>query len=258
MKRAILCLFAILAGCATTSVRTIEPEPQMGALLGTTPSIPRASVLTPAPKSQSIDIMKLLTEGMETAPEIKCPAAGACVKTLEIGDVDEEAMAEAVGWLDAAEAAKVTGIVVHIDSNGGRIDSGMQLIQRLEKVKVPVTCVVDYRAFSMGAAILEGAGCKRRLATPRAILMFHEVLIGGQMGGSERFFTSIAGRLHAIEHMIQIQCSKRLKITMEEFSTRTTNGAEWWINPDEAVSIGAIDGVVESVAAAEAELADGP
>lgn len=66
--------------------------------------------------------------------------------------------------------------VVLIDSIGGSVDSGAEMLKLLEKERKAghrIVCVVERVAYSMAFNIL--SQCDLRLATPKALLLFHRV-----------------------------------------------------------------------------------
>ena len=142
--------------------------------------------------------------------------------------------------LDFMELEKLPEvIVIEWDSPGGEVEAGFDLSKAIERSPVPVVCIVDGDAASMAFYILQS--CDARFATPRSMLMIHSVSIQGNVNGPS------AGQL---KNLIDVynkallgHIAARLKVSKEEVANRIAHG-EWWMDAEEALAIGAIDGIV--------------
>jgi ATP-dependent protease ClpP protease subunit len=158
--------------------------------------------------------------------------------------VTEESVAEVTALLKAAVEAKADSIVLELNTPGGEVDAGFLLTKTIEKSTVPIVCVVDGEADSMGFYILQG--CHVRLMTKRSILMQHLIYFGAVPGSltmprakeyTDRLRVENAA---AMEHNCRwIKLSKEV--------CRAKINESWWMSWEEAVKVGAVDGVVDSV-----------
>jgi ATP-dependent Clp protease protease subunit len=187
-------------------------------------------------------------------PKVTCPPIGRCVPVYVFEDeVNDESSEQARAWLKAANEAGAKEILFVIDTPGGNVEAGIELIKDMEKSTVPISCVVDHKAFSMGFAILQG-GCSRRLILKRSRLMAHQVGATGMLAGHSVVFRNAGADLESEDKAMAEICSAKLKITRAEYEARIAGGKELWLAWEEALSIGAVDEVVTSVEAVRLDL----
>lgn len=160
---------------------------------------------------------------------------------ISVGDIDTSAVDATIEALATLEAdPEVTEVWLRIDSHGGEIDAGMRLIQAFDQYKKPLVCVVDTKAYSMGAVILQA--CPMRLATSRSSLMFHEALVQ-QAAGNEHDLSMTAAALHVItESLVQV-CAGRMGLTAKQLHQKINN-TQWWLTADDALAAHAVDALV--------------
>jgi ATP-dependent protease ClpP protease subunit len=108
-----------------------------------------------------------------------------------------------------------------------------------------VVCVVDGKAMSMAFYILQT--CDVRLMTKRSYLMVHQPIAQGIEDSQPVPLENRLRRLQAIDNAMMQQYVKRMKISAKELRARIDGGREYYLNSDDAVKAGAVDGVVESV-----------
>lgn len=163
--------------------------------------------------------------------------------TISIPDIDSTSVALVKLALAVQEAPKE--LVLKIDSHGGEVMSGLELIVALEDFKATngtrVTCVVDFRAFSMAAVILQSSVCDVRLMTSRSLLLFHKASL--QIRGNADDLDEAAQVLRAIDYALLEMCARRLKMPMDEMYKRTYR-RNWVLSAEQALAVGAIDGIV--------------
>ncbi len=161
---------------------------------------------------------------------------------LEIQDVDDNTVAGLKERLAEFEVdPNIHEVWLRINSHGGSVEAGFDLIQTFDHYKKSLTCVVDVRAWSMGMSLLEG--CPHRLMTKRSSLMMHEVLVQGVSGNAHEMQNPADTTRVLTESLIQLAAG-RLKLSANDIRAKIT-GKQWWIDADEALDIGAIDGFVE-------------
>jgi ATP-dependent protease ClpP protease subunit len=159
---------------------------------------------------------------------------------------------KAISWLDDAARAKPDAIVFEINTGGGSTAAGFELTKAIEGGSIPIICVVDGEAASMGFYILQS--CPVRAMTRRSSLMAHEISFTMQGRGQPNFWRSIADWIKTHNDAFAEHCAHRLKITLAEYHTRTDGGKMWWLNWEEALKVNAVDMVVGSVVEVEKAL----
>ncbi len=170
---------------------------------------------------------------------------GAPVGMVPMGDFSEAGITEAWEKFDARVAAGDRVVWFRIDSFGGMIYPGLDLMQHVDEWRAMggrTVCVVDTHAMSMGAVFLEGA-CDERYMTARATLLFHNASVDGA-GGNARELEETAGRLRAISRALALVCSNRMGMALDVYLARVEAG-DWMMAADEAVALGAADGLVD-------------
>lgn len=84
-------------------------------------------------------------------------------------------MTEQVHKIEEARLRNHSKVVIQIDSNGGRVDEGLRVIEQIrltQKYGMKVVCSVVDKAVSMAFVIL--STCDERYVTDKSLLMFHE------------------------------------------------------------------------------------
>lgn len=161
------------------------------------------------------------------------------------GTVTDKSVDAIIGFIEKVNELRMGAIVISIDSPGGYVQAGIKLTHAMERSSVPVFCVVDGQADSMAFYILQA--CRTRLMTRRSLLMVHEPSTTGE--GNLHDMRAIVEQLQALTNSMAQFESARLNISRAELERRIRN-REWWMQPAEALRVGAVDAVVES----EAEL----
>jgi ATP-dependent Clp protease protease subunit len=149
------------------------------------------------------------------------------------GEVNSESVAEVTQKILLSDAKDM---YLYIDSPGGSVLAGLQLISVLKSTDKNVTCVASTAA-SMAFAILQA--CGNRLVTDSAVLMQHVPSYGLQ--GQEPNNFSMAQAIHRLSHAMNADQAKRIGISTKEFYSRVRN--DWWVWGHEAVKEGVADGV---------------
>lgn len=169
-------------------------------------------------------------------------SANPALVMLELQDVDDNNVNYLKTKLTEFESdSNVKEVWLRINSHGGSVEAGFNLIQAFDHYKKPLTCVVDVRAWSMGMSVLEG--CPKRLMTRRSSLMMHEVLVQGMNGNQHDMIDAASTTRVLTESLIQLAAT-RLKLSANDIRAKVS-GKQWWIDADEALDIGAIDGFIE-------------
>jgi len=129
-------------------------------------------------------------------------------------------------------------IYLLLDSPGGSVLDGAQLISEMEASKAPVYTVCTRLCASM-AAMIHGHGVKR-YALDRAILMYHPATAGAQ-GQVKNMKSSLGTIDRYIEKMVS-RIVSRTKIDPEQFQKEVAY--ELWIDAEDANERGLNDATV--------------
>ncbi len=159
---------------------------------------------------------------------------------IEQLDVTQESVAAVEAKLAELDAdSNVTEIYLRINSHGGEVSAGLELAQYFDTLHKPLTCVVDYMAWSMGATILES--CPTRLMTRRSTIMVHEASASVQGNAHDMADSESVARV-ITESLIQIM-AQRVNISADAIREKIT-GKQWWMSAEEALAVGAVDALV--------------
>lgn len=160
-------------------------------------------------------------------------------------EVNEETVAPLINKIDSLQKEPVNSIVLEINTPGGSVEDGFLLAKKIESSKVPVICVVDNQALSMGSYILES--CQIRIMTKRSLVMFHAPSVGGMFRGNPETFQTLGNALNAIWEALLEHVAYRTNISVEEFKTRTSGDRQWWMGWKECKERKVIDFVIDRV-----------
>lgn len=161
---------------------------------------------------------------------------------LARGDVDEalaDSVVNALVALETADAKKPIYMV--INSYGGSIPDGGRIVAALEATDVEVICVVDEKAYSMAAVILQY--CDTRYVQKFADILFHpasyrvsgqEAQIDSQVAHSKNYLATFHGDVAA-----------RLGLSYTDYKAKIAS--DWWLTAAQAVKANAADSVVTAV-----------
>lgn len=179
--------------------------------------------------------------------KVECPSGMAhCTLGYRLdGEVNDKTTKAAIEFLKKADEARPERILLEINTPGGSLNSGFELIRQIEETKAEVVCVVDGNALSMGYFILQS--CPVRAATARSVLMSHQVLFMQVAPGTIAELKKAANTLDVDSKAIAWQGQHRLKISMKEYLDKV-NDKIWYFGADEAFDVGAVDCVVNGTA----------
>jgi len=175
-----------------------------------------------------------------SAHRVKVAHAG----MIRIGDVEPETLAGVQELFDMRVRAGDRNILFRIDSFGGSIFDGLDFMQHVEDAKkrnnITVTCVVDTHAMSMGFVFLQDF-CDTRLMTKRSVLLAHNG--SARAAGTSEEMKRTAKFLEEISNALSEVCAARLNISVAEYKAKIQH-ADWVFGWEEALAVGAVDGVV--------------
>lgn len=156
-------------------------------------------------------------------------------------DVSEVSVNQAIHYLEQANAEGAKTIVMLLNTPGGSVLDGWRLARAMEDSPAPIVCVVDGWAASMGFYLLQS--CDVRLMTKRSMLMAHEPSVRGG-GGTEHDYREMMVMLEKMNRALAEHAAARMNMTVADFMARI-RANDWWMNWDEALAMGAVDGVAD-------------
>lgn len=239
MKRVLGLLVALMmTACA----------PTMNADRSTTPvvSTPRSSENAKLSVEKSPFAFLFEEQAPEPAIVVECVKGEKCVPTHRIAtEIDEASTAKAIKWIEAANKAGASALLLEMNTPGGSVPDGFELAKAIENSAAPVSCVIDGEGASMGFYLLQS--CEKRYMTKRSKLMAHEPALSGQMRGTPNQWQAITDMLKAERDALAEHCAARLKVSLKYYHSRTDGGQMWWMTHVEATKVAAVDEVVKSV-----------
>ena len=142
-------------------------------------------------------------------------------------------------------AAGADDIVVVLNSHGGDTDAGIVMAHAVEDTGVPVVCVIDGYAESMASYVLQS--CDVRLMTRRSFLMIHEARRLQVDNAYIHDMEDVLSELKTLNAAMAAQYCRRMHLTPAQLAAKIKDGHRWYLNADEAVRVGAVDGIAKSV-----------
>lgn len=129
-------------------------------------------------------------------------------------------------------------ILLYINSNGGSLDDGFQLIDVILHSKTPVYTINTGYQYSMGFLI--GLAGHKRFATPNAKFLMHDgtnfIINSGSKARDQMEFQN------RIEDRVKQYVLSHSKVTSEEYDAKMR--IEWYMFADEAKQKGFVDCIV--------------
>ncbi len=145
-------------------------------------------------------------------------------------------------WLNHEDPKRE--IQMFINSPGGIINSGYAIYDTMHLIEAPVSTIAVGMTASMGTVLLTGA-TGRRYALPNATVHMHQPL-----GGAEGQASDI--EIAAKEILRQRDRINKLFVRhtkMDEDQIKRYTDRDYYMTPDEAVSLGVIDEVMQPLEA---------
>ena len=138
-------------------------------------------------------------------------------------------------------AARYQKIAVRINSNGGDVFSGIAIYNALRTSTANITIYVDGVAASIAAIV---ALCGKPLyMSPYAKLMLHSV--SGGTWGNASALRQTAATMEQLQGDLARMIAGRCGMTAEEVAARYFDEKDHWIDAQEALKLGLIDGIYE-------------
>jgi ATP-dependent protease ClpP protease subunit len=168
------------------------------------------------------------------------------------GEVDAESVEATISIMAAVTSAGAKAVVIEFNTPGGEVNAGFKLAKVIEESPIPVYCVVDGEAASMGFYLLQS--CNVRLMTRRSSLMAHQPAIYGQAGGPEVAWKNISEALRVMARGMTEHMAHRMNVSADFMEAKIAGGAMWWFDWREALNTNAVDGVCDNVSGLMASL----
>lgn len=161
-----------------------------------------------------------------------------------LGPIDSQGTAATAELLGRALENNYPEIIIDIDSPGGSVALGFDVINVMraaERNGTVVVCRVEDGgiAASMAAVILEG--CSIRLMGRQSQLLFHTVSMSGASGNAWDF-ARLAREMESYNDRMAAFVVGRLNISIEEYKKQVAD-RDWWLGAEQAIAIGAVDGI---------------
>lgn len=157
--------------------------------------------------------------------------------------VDDISAAVLVSLLEGLPES-LSSLVIELDTPGGIVSSGHDIARAIEGAPVPVICIVDGQAASTGFYLLQS--CDVRVITMRSRLMVHEAAVQGVRGDPQTLRNDLKS-LESLNMGLAWHNCHRLNVPVPDCQNRFSHGLEWWMTPEEALNVGAVDAVIPTV-----------
>jgi ATP-dependent protease ClpP protease subunit len=172
----------------------------------------------------------------------RAAASGQPRRHIQLQGQISEQVVDGIEALFAEARQQKESIVLVINSPGGDVEAGMRLARDVEHADA--SCVVNGHADSMAFYVLQS--CRFRLATSSSVLGAHEPFTLITEPGALRYddIERMMRELKLLMAVVARHSAARMNIGLDEYNRRV-RGRDWWMTPDEAVAVGALDGVLD-------------
>lgn len=218
MKKVIISMFLSLSLLACNTPKTATPDATV-------------NVPAPAPTEQPLSEKKMTIHALDLT--------NANVVYLT-NEVNAETVNSAISDLNKFNDLNNLPIYLILDTPGGSVIDGGNLISAMQASKNPVYAVDVGIAASMGFMILEHA--HKRFATPRAILMAHPASIGMTLQGDLDKSVSRLSFLKRFVDKMDYFIAQRAGVSYESFKLKSDR--EFWIDAADALDQHYLDAIV--------------
>ena len=134
-------------------------------------------------------------------------------------------------------------IIMHVDSPGGSVKSGLSMVDVMNYVKSDIVTINTGMAASMGSILLGNGTKGKRFSLPNSKVMLHQVSAGAQ-GHVEDMKISIAEAEKYNDKLFDMLagfCGKTKKKVLADCSR------DKWLDSEEALEYGIIDEIIEKL-----------
>lgn len=135
-------------------------------------------------------------------------------------------------------------ITLYINSPGGVVTSGMVIYDTIQMISSPVSTVCMGLAASMGSILLSVGTKGKRFVWPHGRVMIHQPSIGGVYGQATDIEITAAEIQKTKEmggRILSENCSQTYEKVMKDMER------DYWMNAEEAVKYGIVDGIAKQL-----------
>lgn len=157
-------------------------------------------------------------------------------------DESAERVVNRLLFLEANDPGK--DIYFYINSPGGVVTSGMVIYDTMKMISSPVHTICMGLAASMGSILLSGGEKGKRLIWPHGRVMIHQPSLGGMYGQATDIEITAQQILKTKQESAKIladNCGKNYEQVLKDFDR------DYWMNAEEAVKYGIVDGIAEKL-----------
>ena len=134
------------------------------------------------------------------------------------GPIDNGVSSKFIYELSLLENKK--NVYVYLDTPGGSIDDGMQIVAQVKKYKL--SCIAE-KAYSMGFIIFQS--CEKRYIMPHTRLMQHQLSYG--IRDEKLKIDNYVRFIDSMESQLVEDQAERIGLDVDDFYEKTIN--EWWL-----------------------------
>jgi ATP-dependent Clp protease, protease subunit len=136
-------------------------------------------------------------------------------------------------------------IQIYVNSPGGAVTAGLAIYDTMQYVRAPISTVCIGRAASFGTVILMAGENGKRFSLPNATIHMHQPLIGGKgLQGQASDLDIHAREILRIRTVLNELIAKHTGRPLARVERDTDR--DFFLNPEEAVEYGLIDGIIAS------------
>jgi ATP-dependent Clp protease, protease subunit len=136
-------------------------------------------------------------------------------------------------------------IQIYVNSPGGAVTAGLAIYDTMQYVRAPISTVCIGRAASFGTVILMAGENGKRFSLPNATIHMHQPLIGGKgLQGQASDLDIHAREILRIRTVLNELIAKHTGQPLARVERDTDR--DFFLNPEEAVEYGLIDGIIAS------------
>jgi ATP-dependent Clp protease protease subunit len=146
-----------------------------------------------------------------------------------------------IDMLKAFNEESSDNIYLIINSPGGSVIDGYELVNTIKSLKAKVYCAIESEAFSMAAIISQY--CYKTYIHKYAAMMFHEASYSVE-GKTSEINTMVAFTNKYLE-ALDMDLASQMKISYKDYKRIIMN--EWWVTAIDAAKAGLVDGVLENL-----------
>lgn len=162
-----------------------------------------------------------------------------------VGEINDQSASTIVAMLLYLESISHDKISLYINSGGGSVTAGLQIIDTMNFISSPVETICIGAAMSMAAVILACGEHGKRYALPNSEVMIHQP--SGGFEGTELDVRIYAARLLRIKNRLYEILADACNRSISEIEEKSQR--DCFLTSDEAKDFGIIDKVIEKLKA---------